>query len=244
MTKSENINEDDIEGNNKVIAIVSGGADSISFAAYLKKLGYELKFVYFNYGQLAQQQEKQVVEQFADILTPTKDFMEIDITKMELFGTHNILTNPDNRNLHKKEFTSNVLVPLRNGVFLTLMSAYAKANDYKYVSFGAHLTDASHYPDCTAEFITHLEVALNLGYPQKETEILSPVLYKLDKTQLLKKGYEVLGNQLFGTISCYRPMTMGTNSVWWHCGTCASCVERQQAFKAAGLKDKTSYDTF
>lgn len=226
----------------RIVSIVSGGMDSISFAGFLHKGGHELKFVYFNYGQLAHKQEREIVSYFASKLTPSQSFNEIDITKMDLFGKDNILTNHSKREEHRKEFDTKVLVPIRNGVFLTLMTAYAKANNYDAVSFGAHLTDAEHYPDCKKEFTEFLETTLNLGHPEKPTKILSPARMEMTKTQLLREGYLALGNEIFMTVSCYRPIAMKTSGVWWHCGDCASCVERKTSVDEAGLKDKTVYE--
>ena len=51
---------------------------------------------------------------------------------------------------------------------------------------------------------------------------------------LLKKGYDVFGDKIFNTWSCYKNGNM-------QCGKCESCNNRKAAFVEAGIEDKTHY---
>ena len=51
---------------------------------------------------------------------------------------------------------------------------------------------------------------------------------------LLKKGYNVLGDNIFNTWSCYSNEKV-------QCGKCESCNNRKAAFLEANIEDKTVY---
>jgi len=69
---------------------------------------------------------------------------------------------------------------------------------------------------------------------KKRIEIWSPYRAGLSKSQLLKKGYAVLGNTIFNTWSCYKDGKV-------QCGNCESCYNRKAGFRKAGIVDKTRY---
>ena len=54
----------------------------------------------------------------------------------------------------------------------------------------------------------------------------------ISKSDLIKKGYKVLGNEIFKTWSCYLSDKM-------QCGKCESCNNRKIAFTKAKIEDKT-----
>jgi len=57
---------------------------------------------------------------------------------------------------------------------------------------------------------------------------------KTIKKAVLKKGYDVLGDKIFSTWSCYKNGKV-------QCGKCESCNNRKAAFLEAGIDDKTLY---
>lgn len=65
-------------------------------------------------------------------------------------------------------------------------------------------------------------------------QILRPFI-RADKAQIVACGAE-LGVPFEHTYSCYR----GGEK---HCGRCATCRERKQAFLAAGVPDPTVYES-
>ena len=108
------------------------------------------------------------------------------------------------------------------------------------VAYGAHTGDKN-YPDCRPAFSKKIESSFNQGEIdgiksgiRKRIEIWSPYKAKLSKKQLLKKGYDVLGDKIFNTWSCYKNGKV-------QCGKCESCNNRKAAFLEAGIDDKTLY---
>ena len=69
---------------------------------------------------------------------------------------------------------------------------------------------------------------------RKEIKIWSPYSENISKSDLIKKGYRVLGNEIFKTWSCYLSGNM-------QCGKCESCNNRKIAFAKAKIEDKTKY---
>ena len=138
------------------------------------------------------------------------------------------------------KFNYSIVVPIRNGVFLSIATAWAFSLNASLVAYGAHTGDKN-YPDCRPAFSKKIESAFNQGETdgirsgiRKRIAIWSPYKAKLSKKQLLKKGYDVLGDKIFNTWSCYKNGKV-------QCGKCESCNNRKAAFLEAGIEDKTSY---
>jgi len=220
----------------KAVVVFSGGIDSISTCAYLKP-NYELYGISFLYGQKAKH-EIQKAKSFAKILG-LNDHKIVDINFMkELYGDTNVLTSSKKKIPSK--FNYSIVVPIRNGIFLSIATAWAYSLNASLVAYGAHTGDKN-YPDCRPAFSKKIEFAFNQGEIdgiksgiRKKIEIWTPYKAGLSKTKLLKKGYDVLGNSIFNTWSCYEDGKM-------QCGKCESCNNRKDAFLDAGIEDKTRY---
>jgi len=220
----------------KAIVVFSGGIDSISMCAYLKEK-YELYGISFLYGQKANQEIKKA-KAFAKILR-LKEHKTVNISFMkELYGNTNVLTD-SKKNIPSK-FNYSIVVPIRNGIFLSIATAWAFSINASLVAYGAHTGDKN-YPDCRPAFSKKLESSFNQGEIdgikskiRKKIEIWSPYKAKLSKKQLLKKGYSVLGDSIFNSWSCYKNGKV-------QCGKCESCNNRKAAFLEAGIEDKTLY---
>ena len=220
----------------KAIVVFSGGIDSISMCAYLKEK-YELYGISFLYGQKANQEIKKA-KAFAKILR-LKEHKIVNISFMkELYGNTNVLT--DSKKKIPSKFNYSIVVPIRNGIFLSIATAWAFSINASLVAYGAHTGDKN-YPDCRPAFSKKLESSFNQGEIdgikskiRKKIEIWSPYKAKLSKKQLLKKGYSVLGDSIFNSWSCYKNGKV-------QCGKCESCNNRKAAFLEAGIEDKTLY---
>jgi 7-cyano-7-deazaguanine synthase len=229
------------------VCIVSGGLDSVCYAASLgSKDGYDLYFLTFAYGQRAGR-EIDCAKYFAKVLK-AKDHKVVDISFMKsLYGKSNALT--DGRQELSDNFSLNLIVPVRNAIFLTIATAWAMSFNARYVAYGAHTGDILHYPDCRPAFVTAINQALNIAESdsivagiRKEITIISPAVMGLDKAYLIKAGHKILGNKIFRTWSCYSEGIRAGRS-FLHCGSCESCINRKNAFTTARIEDKTEYAT-
>lgn len=220
----------------KAVIVFSGGLDSVCACTYLKSR-YDLYGISFSYGQRASPEIKSA-RKFAKILG-LKEHKIIDIGFMQdLYGGTNVLT--DSKMKLPSKFEYSIVVPIRNAVFLSIATAWAFSLKASLVAFGAHKGDKN-YPDCRPSFSKKIESAFNEGEidgikmgVRKAIKIWSPYQKNLAKSDMIKKGYKVLGNSIFKTWSCY-------SNKKFHCGKCESCNNRKLAFKAAKIKDKTKY---
>lgn len=220
----------------KAVIVFSGGLDSVCACVYLKSR-YDLYGISFSYGQRASPEIKSA-RKFAKILG-LKEHKIIDIGFMQdLYGKTNVLT--DSKTKLPSKFEYSIVVPIRNAVFLSIATAWAFSLKASLVAFGAHKGDKN-YPDCRPSFSKKIQSAFNEGEidgikmgVRKAIKIWSPYQKNLAKSDVIKKGYKVLGNSIFKTWSCY-------SNKKFHCGKCESCNNRKLAFKAAKIKDKTKY---
>jgi 7-cyano-7-deazaguanine synthase len=227
------------------VCIVSGGLDSVCYAAMLAK-NYDIYMMTFTYGQRANR-EIERARQFAKILK-TKDHRAVDISFMKsLYGRSNALT--DGKQKLSEDFSQSLVVPVRNAVFVTIATAWAMSINAKVVAYGAHTGDIPHYPDCRPEFVKAMNEVLNIAESdgiaagtRQAVTVMSPAVAGLDKSDLLKAGHKILGNKIFQTWSCYSDgVREGRGYV--HCGRCESCINRKNAFTSAQIQDKTDYAT-
>jgi 7-cyano-7-deazaguanine synthase len=90
------------------------------------------------------------------------------------------------------------------------------------------------FPDATPAFLETMARALSLGLAH-EVMIAAPFRDR-HKEDVIALG-ESLKVPLERTLSCMSP------DAGRHCGRCSKCRERQEAFRAAGVVDRTVYAT-
>jgi len=209
------------------VVILSGGLDSSTAAYWAHSQGYGVHCLTFKYGQRAQR-EVEAARQIAGSLgVPHK---VVDLSSLE--EVYRGATSLVDQTLEvSKEFTPNLIVPFRNGVFLSVAVAYADSIGANTVIYGAHGDDEPFYPDCREEFYRAFQEAARLG-TGRELEVFSP-WRGLGKADIVARALE-LGVPLEKTWSCYLEGPI-------HCGVCESCVNRRKAFQAAGVADPTEY---
>ncbi|MDE1829988.1 MAG: 7-cyano-7-deazaguanine synthase [Thaumarchaeota archaeon] len=220
----------------KAIIVFSGGMDSVCTAAYLQKK-YDIYGITFAYGQKADQ-EIRAARYFSKILK-FREHKIVDIAFMKsLYEKTNALTY--SKMAIPSKFDYSIVVPIRNAVFLSIASAWAFSKGADLVAYGAHKDD-QRYPDCRPKFSKLLTGAFNEGEVdgirkglRKKIKIWSPFIGNLSKSSLLRIGYDLLGDEIFKTWSCYSQSKV-------HCGRCESCNNRKLAFARARMLDKTRY---
>jgi 7-cyano-7-deazaguanine synthase len=221
----------------KAVCVLSGGLDSSGVASYWKEKGYDLYLMTFDYGQRAKQEIKRARE-IGSFLSP-KEHKFVDISFMkEIYGSTNVLT--DESIEMPSEFQSNIIVPIRNAVFLTIAAARGFVVGAEVLAYGAHLSD-EFYPDCRPVFANEMQKALNRGdedaiksKAHPPIELWSPAIAGLSKHEMLKISNRLLGDRVFRSWSCYMDGER-------QCGNCESCRNRKLAFALAGIVDKTEY---
>lgn len=127
-------------------------------------------------------------------------------------------------------------VPFRNGLLLSIATAYADSlfpGEEVEVYYGAHADDAagSAYADCSPEFADAMNKAINIGTYGKIN--VNRPLINMNKAEVVRTGLAI-GVPYELTWSCYE----GGEK---QCGTCGTCIDRKAAFEANGVKDPVEY---
>ena len=212
----------------KCIVVLSGGPDSATVAYWAKEQGYQIHPITFNYGQIAVK-ETEAAKKIAVKLGTTTKVIDLSALK-EIFSNVTSLCNTDIP--LTSEFSSPIIVPFRNAIFLSVAVAYAVAVGAGEIFYGAQGSDDPFYPDCRREFYEAFEKAARLGTCQEIT-IKAP-FSSGKKSSLIKEGAN-LGVPFELTWSCYLDGEK-------HCGRCESCINRKKAFKEAGILDPATFE--
>lgn len=125
------------------------------------------------------------------------------------------------------------VVPNRNAILLMAAAGIAQARAHTTVATAVHGGDHHIYPDCRPDFIATADHTARAG-TGGAVSIHAPYTLRT-KTDIVRLGAH-LGAPLHLTWSCYK----GADH---HCGTCGTCIERAEAFHAAGIPDPTTYTT-
>ena len=118
------------------------------------------------------------------------------------------------------------VVPNRNAIMLTIAYAAAVSMNAKYAGTAIHTSD-NHvlYSDCTHEFVEvfdRMERVATRGLQPYDLQLWAPFINQT-KSDIAKIGIK-LGIDYTRTRSRY-------NRNEFHCGLCATCIERKQSFK-------------
>ena len=112
------------------------------------------------------------------------------------------------------------------------------------ISSGVHSSDWEMYPDCSPDFFEAASAAIHFStagtvysefpfYNIKKSEIFNEVLDEvIDRDSELVKTFE---RALKESYSCYRGGKI-------HCGTCPTCIERNEAMLKIFKNDPTIYE--
>ncbi|MEM5833572.1 MAG: 7-cyano-7-deazaguanine synthase [Candidatus Aenigmatarchaeota archaeon] len=241
----------------RVVAIVSGGLDSFCSLVYWLSRGYSAHVLHFNYGHKASSREQRAVEELINDLNKlarvknwgfVEKLLVLDMSFMKNLwrGTQLVDESVEIKDVYDRS----VVVPVRNVVMITLASAYAYnlleqgLCSRAIVVLGSQYSDVEpredtgepKYPDCSPECFAVLESALKVCHfrDKRNIEIWAPSREMLRKSDLLKICYQLVGDLVYKTYSCY---SGGEN----HCGRCESCINRKRAFREAGIPDMTRY---
>ena len=127
-------------------------------------------------------------------------------------------------------------VPFRNGLFLSIATAYADSlfpNESVDIYYGAHSDDAAGnaYADCSPEFAEAMDKAINIG-TYGNINVRRPLI-NMNKAEVVKTGLDI-GVPYELTWSCYEGGDV-------QCGTCATCIDRKFAFEKNGVIDPVPY---
>jgi len=216
----------------KTAVLLSGGLDSTTALHWAHRCHEVTAVLAFDYGSNHARHELACARWQAGRLGIP--YREIDLTSVSrylqsaLLGGAEAIPTGD----YAPENMKQTVVPFRNGIFLAIAAGIAESSGAQGIVIAAHAGDHAIYPDCREEFMHAMGEAIRLGTYTK-LEILRPFI-RYGKGDIAALGAK-LGVDFAHTYSCY----CGGEK---HCGRCATCRERREAFREAGIADPTEYE--
>ena len=218
------------------VVLLSGGLDSATVLAWMRREGFACHAFSFRYGQRHSIELDRAAEIARALGAVEHRVAEIDL---RAFGGSALTADID---VPKDRDESSIAhgvpvtyVPARNTIFLAFALAYAETLGASDIAIGVNAIDYSGYPDCRPDFIAAFERLANLATKAGAQDgahfrVHTP-LQALSKAGIVRLALE-LGVPVGRTISCYDPSPAGAP-----CGRCDACILRRKGFAEAGARD-------
>lgn len=230
----------------KALVLSSGGVDSTTCVGLaVQKYGKENVITASLYYGQKHDKELQCAKKVADYYDVKH--IEEDISNVMKYAKDVCTLMKGGADIEHKSYVEQIAengegrvatyVPFRNGLLLSIATAYADSlfpGEDVEVYYGAHADDAAGeaYADCSPEFADAMDKAISIGTYGK-IHINRPLI-NMNKAEVVKTGL-ALGVPYKLTWSCYE----GGEKA---CGTCGTCIDRLNAFKANGVEDPIEYE--
>ena len=230
----------------KALVLSSGGVDSTTCVGLaVQKYGKENVITASLYYGQKHDKELQCAQKVADYYGVKH--IEEDISNVMKYAKDVCTLMKGGADIEHKSYVEQIAengegrvatyVPFRNGLLLSIATAYADSlfpGEDVEVYYGAHADDAAGeaYADCSPEFADAMDKAISIGTYGK-IHINRPLI-NMNKAEVVKTGLAI--NVPYNlTTSCYE----GGEKA---CGTCGTCIDRLNAFKANGVEDPIEYE--
>jgi 7-cyano-7-deazaguanine synthase len=216
-----------------VVAVVSGGMDSVTLAYAAAHENRLDRMVSFDYGQRHRKELAFAALHAKRLGVPHH---VVDLTPITAHLKGSALTDdvavPDG---HYTETSMRAtVVPNRNAIMLAIAYGIAAGHKADMVATAIHAGDHFIYPDCRPEFAYTFQAMQDMALGELwAVGLWTPFIYQ-SKADIVRLGAS-LGVPYVDTWSCYK----GGDR---HCGRCGTCVERAEAFHLAGVRDWTDYE--
>lgn len=215
----------------KTILIYSGGLDSTILLYQLLADGDDIRALSVDYGQ-RHRKEIEAAQAITHNLGVDHRVAYLSSLRRFLLGSSQTdLAVPVPHGHYTHESMKQTIVPNRNMLMLAVALAWAISLKFDRVAYAAHAGDHAIYPDCREEFASAFNTAALLA-DWHQVHLARPFIH-LTKAQIVTLG-QGLKVPMELTWSCYEGQKQ-------HCGLCGTCVERREAFREAGVEDRTEY---
>lgn len=219
------------------VVLVSGGLDSATVLAQALAEGWACHALSFDYGQ-RHRAELEAARRVTDALGVAE--LCVVPVGLDAFGGSALTDAATAVPEAGGEGIPATYVPARNTVFLALALGHAEVLGAADIFIGVNAVDYSGYPDCRPVFIEAFErlanVATKAGVEGTRFRVHAPLM-KMSKAEIIRLGVELNVDYTL-TVSCYRADSEGRA-----CGSCDSCYLRREGFRAAGVPDRTRYQS-
>ena len=194
---------------NRVLVLASGGMDSTVLMANYKRLNYDVKVMFFNYGQAGYQQEHySLINNMVKLGMHKEDIIEMRIdVPWSSSSTLKANNSTDGAPLA-------VYVEMRNLIFASYALSYCESLGIDTLALGYIDTEGVSYADTSENFVQDLRDLANRAIGVR---VDVPFMY-LNKLDVARLGVD-LGVDVLGTFSCNTPIDGQP------CGICGDCKE-------------------
>lgn len=230
----------------KALVLSSGGIDSTTCVGIaVSKYGKENVITASLYYGQKHEKELECAKKIADYYGV--QHIEEDISNIMKYASNVCSLVKGGKDIEHKSYAEQIeengegrvatYVPFRNGLLLSIATAYADSlfKDEKVeIYYGAHADDAcgNAYADCSPEFAEAMNKAINIGTYGK-ISVCRPLI-NMNKAEVVKTGLE-LNVPYELTWSCYEGKEK-------QCGKCGTCIDRRKAFEDNHIVDPVEYE--
>ena len=210
--------------------IVSGGMDSVTLLYEMRnRIGLAISF---DYGSNHNHKEIPHAKEHCEKLGIPH--IVIDMRFLGKYLKSALLEGDDAipEGDYDRDNMSATVVPFRNGIMLAVAAGIAESRGLKVIMMANHGGDHNIYADCRPEFVSAFDKAVSTG-TDSGMRLIAPYT-DINKADIAARG-KAMGIDYSRTWSCYRG---GEHQ----CGRCATCLERREALRLAGIDDNTVYD--
>jgi len=181
---------------NKVVVLVSGGADSAATVLKLSEMGYKVCGLFIDYGQ-----PNLLVEEYC-----------VKLWVKPLFTLDSVSLSNDVRKMldmrRKAQNDEDAFVPFRNTLFMVLAAMHANVVDADGISIGLMKEDAGVFPD--SNWVHHKMLSELVSYSGARTYEMFLPIKDCSKKEVMK----ICEDGGLKTVSCWSDKIGGDG--WWN----------------------------
>jgi 7-cyano-7-deazaguanine synthase len=210
-----------------IVVLASGGLDSCALLAHLAESNI-VHPVYVRQGQAWEPEEQRALESFIEALgsSNVRSVTVLSAPVAPIYGEHWSLTG---RGVPSAgEHPATLWMPGRNILLIAPTAVWCAVHGISRIAMAC--LDENPFDDATPDFFAKFGAALSQGL-ERQVSIVAP--FSGWRKQDVIRRYAHLPLHL--SLTCMAPRGGA------HCGACKKCEERRDAFKAAGVADKTRY---
>ncbi|HWC28505.1 MAG TPA: 7-cyano-7-deazaguanine synthase [Dehalococcoidia bacterium] len=215
----------------RIAVLASGGLDSAVLLADLARENTVFP-VYIQAGLHWEARERRALDAYlAALHDPNVEPLTVlEMPVRSLYGAHWSTTGEGVPEYDEPDEA--VYLPGRNVLLIGVTAVWCALNDVSSIAIGS--LDDNPFPDATPAFYADYGRLLSgaLAHP---LEVMAPYR-RQHKSEIIARFPEL---PLHLTLTCMAPIER--DGVLLHCGGCNKCRERREAFRDAGVPDKTPY---
>jgi 7-cyano-7-deazaguanine synthase len=211
----------------RIAVLASGGLDSAVLLAGLA--GEATVFpVYVEAGLAWEDEEKRALRAFIQALNrpAVQPLTVLEVPVRRLYGEHWSATGTGVPGYEAADDA--VYLPGRNVLLIGVTAVWCVLHGVGTIAIGS--LDANPFPDATPSFFARYGRLLSEALAQP-LEVVAPYR-NLRKSDLIAR---------FATLPLHLTLTCMAPRGGQHCGACNKCRERREAFRDAGVADRTPY---